>query len=248
VQLDAVLFDVDDTLCRYRRSGAEILEAAFERTGHEPFITLEEYHDRYAEFVDDSDSMVDLRERCFAAIADDRGRDPDAGRVIADAYAAERDHANVEPLPGVDEALEAVDGVGLPVGVVTNGSPGMQSQKLEALGLDDAFDVVVHAGYEAPAKPHPEPFETALSALSASPERTLHVGNSLGSDIAGAHAAGVGSVWVPDSDEPADPEPDYTLSTLGEFPTLLAERADWAVDRPTDLTAGGPTDRRPTDG
>jgi HAD superfamily hydrolase (TIGR01509 family) len=222
VQLDAVLFDIDDTLCRYRRSGTDVLDAAFERTGHAPFITLSEYHDRYPEFVDDSDSMADLREKCFAAIAETKGRDPETGRIVAQAYAAERDHANVEPLPGVDEALSAVEG--LPVGVVTNGAPEMQSQKLAGIGLDDAFDTVVYAGYDAPAKPHPEPFETALSELSASPDRTLHVGNSLGSDVAGARAAGLGSVWVPDSDEPADPEPDYTLSTLSELPSLLSER------------------------
>ena len=28
---DAVLFDVDDTLCRYRRTGDELLAVAFER-------------------------------------------------------------------------------------------------------------------------------------------------------------------------------------------------------------------------
>ncbi|WP_336135738.1 HAD family hydrolase [Natronomonas amylolytica] len=221
MQLDAVLFDIDDTLCRYRRSGAEILDAAFERTGHDPFITLSEYHGRYPEFVDDSDSMTDLRERCFAAIAESKGRDPETGRAVAQAFAAERDHANVEPLPGVDEALSAVDG--LPVGVVTNGAPEMQTQKLAGIGLEDAFDTVVYAGYDAPAKPNPEPFETALSELSASPDRTLHVGNSLQSDVAGARAAGLRSVWVPDSDEPAEPEPDYTLSTLSEFPTLLSD-------------------------
>ena len=69
VRPDAVLFDVDDTLCRYRRSGAALLAAAFDRTGQEPFITVDEYHDRYPEFVDDSDSMRDLRAQCFAAIA-----------------------------------------------------------------------------------------------------------------------------------------------------------------------------------
>lgn len=217
---DAVLFDVDDTLCRYRRTGDELLAAAFERTGLEPFITRAEYHERYPEFVDDSDSMVDLRERCFAAIAESKGRDPGAGRRVARAYAAERDHGNVEPLPGVDEALSAVDD--LPVGVVTNGAPGMQSRKLDALGLADAFDVIVHAGYDAPAKPDPEPFDTALSALSASPDRTLHVGNSLRSDVAGAHAAGLGSVWVSAGDESPDPEPDHTITALTEFPSLLS--------------------------
>jgi putative hydrolase of the HAD superfamily len=222
---EAVLFDVDDTLCRYRRTGDELLAAAFERTGVDPFITLAEYQDRYPEFVDDSDSMTDLRERCFAAIAAQQGRDPSVGRRIAEVYAHERDHGNVEPLPGVEAALEAVGDQS--VGVVTNGAPAMQSAKLEALGLEDAFDVVVHGGYDAPAKPSPATFETALSALSVRPERAVHVGNSLSSDVAGARAAGVGAVWLAAGTDPStapDPEPDHAITTLTELPSVLGRR------------------------
>lgn len=195
------------------------MEAAFEQTGHEPFITREEYYTRYPEFVDDSDSMTDLRERCFVAIAESKGRDAAAGRRVGRAYADERDHGDIEPLPGVEAAIEAVSE--LPLGLVTNGSPQMQTPKLAALGLADAFDVVVHAGYDAAAKPDPEPFETALSVLNARANRTVHVGNSLETDVAGAHAAGVGSVWLSDAGEPADPEPDHTVVSLEELPSVL---------------------------
>lgn len=216
-----MLFDLDDTLCRYRRSGSELLEAAFERTGLDPFVTREEYHARYPEFVDESGSIADLRERCFAAIAESKGRDPADGRRVARAYAAERDHGDVEPLAGVETTLEAVSE--LPLGVVTNGPPEMQSPKLEALGLADAFDVVIHAGYDAPAKPDPEPFERALAALEAGADRTVHVGNSLRSDVAGARAAGVGAVWLSDGSDPidADHEPDHTIASLAELPAVL---------------------------
>jgi putative hydrolase of the HAD superfamily len=219
VPTDAVLFDVDDTLCRYRRSGATLLTAAFERTGHEPFISPAEYHDRYPEFVDGSDSMRDLRAQCFAAIADEKGYDPSVGRRVAAAYADERDHGNVEPLAGVDEALSSLSH--LPLGVVTNGAPEMQSAKLAALDLEDAFDVVVHAGYDAPAKPSPEPFNRALSSLDASPARTYHVGNSLSSDVAGARAAGVRAVWLGDGTARPEPEPDHTVEALPDVPRLL---------------------------
>ena len=57
---EAVLFDVDDTLCRYRRTGDELLSVAFERTDTDPFISLEEYHDHYPEFVNDSDSVTEI--------------------------------------------------------------------------------------------------------------------------------------------------------------------------------------------
>ena len=166
---EAVLFDVDDTLCRYRRTGDELLAAAFERTGVDPFITREEYHDRYPEFVDDSDSVTDLRAQCFAAIAAEKGHDPAVGRRIA----------------------------------------------------------AVYADYDAPAKPSPEPFEAALSELSVRPERAVHVGNSLRSDVAGARAAGVRTVWLAEKADPStvpDPEPDHAISTLSELPSVVGRR------------------------
>ncbi|PSQ56909.1 haloacid dehalogenase, partial [Halobacteriales archaeon SW_7_71_33] len=33
VDVETVLFDLDDTLCTYRRSGAELLSLAFDRVG-----------------------------------------------------------------------------------------------------------------------------------------------------------------------------------------------------------------------
>ncbi|MCQ4332982.1 HAD family hydrolase [Natronomonas sp. F2-12] len=223
---DAVLFDLDDTLCRYRRSGASLLAAAFDRTGIEPFVAAEEYYGRYPEFVEESESMVDLRERCFAAIAAEKGHPPGAGRRVARAYADERDHGNVERLPGVEAALGACSDV--PVGIVTNGAPEMQAKKLETIGLDDAFDVVVHAGYDTAAKPSSDPFEAALAALSADPARSYHVGNSLRSDVAGANAAGVRSVWLAGDDADAEPsrrsDPDHVVSGLGMLPDVLSTR------------------------
>ncbi len=214
----AVLFDLDDTLCTYRRGGGELLEAAFDRVGVDPIFTVHEYHERYPEFVDDSDGVRDLRRACFAALAADAGRDPEVGRAVARAFADERDHGNVDPLPGAAEAVERLADE-YRLGLVTNGGPEMQSRKLSALGLADAFETVVYAGYDVPAKPAPDPFDRALETLSTAPERAVHVGNSLSSDVAGANAAGVASAWLGDDrpDDDLDPTPDYRLTALREL-------------------------------
>lgn len=212
---ETVLFDIDDTLCTYRRSSATVLEDAFTTVGVEPFFEASTYHDRYGEFVDETDSIDDLRRACFGAIAADAGRDPALGRAVADAFASERDHADVEPLPGALAAVETL-AADHRVGVVTNGAPEMQVVKLGELGLADAFETVVHAGYDAPAKPHPEPFARALDALDTPADRAVHVGNSLSSDVAGAHAAGVASAWL-DAGTPPDPTPTYTLSSMADL-------------------------------
>jgi len=213
--VDAVLFDLDDTLCEYRRSGAELLDLAFDDVGVDPFFGVDEYHARYDEFLPKTDAMVELRRECFAALAADRGRDPDLGRAVADAFAAERDHGNVRALPGAAEAVERL-AADHRLAVLTNGAPGMQSAKLAALPFRDAFEAVVHAGYDAPRKPEPDPYHHALNLLDATPERAVHVGNSLTTDVPGAHAAGVRSAWLSDGSEP-DPEPHYRLESLRDL-------------------------------
>jgi len=213
----AVLFDLDDTLCTYRRGGAELLSVAFERVGVEPLFTVEQYHERYPEFVDETEGIRDLRRACFVALAEDAGHDPEVGRAVEAAFADERDHGNVDPVPG---ARDAVDHLAADhrLGLVTNGSPEMQRQKLAGIGLADRFETVVYAGYDAPGKPAPEPFHAALDDLGVAPERAVHVGNSLRSDVAGAHAAGVESAWLAGDDAAnPDPTPDHRLASLRDL-------------------------------
>jgi putative hydrolase of the HAD superfamily len=220
--VDAVLFDLDDTLCEYHRSGGDLLALSFETAGVDPFFTVEEYHARYGEFVEDSETVRDLRADCFAALAEAAGRDPATGRAVADAYAAERDHTAVRPFPGALEAIEALSDDHR-IGMVTNGGPRMQRQKLAALGIDEAFETVVHGGYDAPSKPDPEPFHRALSDLDVPPERAVHVGNSSHADVPGAKAAGLRAVWFTGGevggDAIPDPEPDYRLDSMRDLTT-----------------------------
>jgi len=215
--VDAVLFDLDGTLVEYDRSPGELLDVAFEAAGIEPFFGVEAYIERFDDHLGPGVSIADGRANCFAEIAERRGRDPEVGRRVAAAYAAERDQSRVSALPGAVEALDAL-AEDYALGVVTNGPPEMQTTKLSAAGLADRFETVVFAGHDAPAKPDPEPFAVALDELGVAAGRAVHVGNSLSSDVAGARAAGVRSAWVPaDPGADPDPEPHYALASLAEL-------------------------------
>jgi putative hydrolase of the HAD superfamily len=214
--VDTVLFDLDDTLVTYNRSTAELLGESFEAVGVDPFFSAEAYFSRYEEFLPTTDSIEALREACFSAIADDKGRDAALGRDVARAFNARRDHGDVRLLPGAREVLDAfADEYRL--GIVTNGPPDVQRPKLAGAGLDEAFETVVFAGYDTAPKPEPEPFHRALAALDSSADRAAHVGNSLASDVAGANAAGLRSVWVPAYEESADVTPHHRLDSLDEL-------------------------------
>lgn len=217
---EAVLFDIDGTLCEYDRTPEELLPIAFERAGVDPFFTPAEYIDRYTEFVEHSDGVRSLRAEIFATLAEENGRAPETGRNVAREYASERDHANVQFTPGAAQLLESVVDR-YPTGVVTNGGPEMQGTKLDALDIEDRFDTIVYAGYDTPAKPDPEPFKQAISTLETDPERTLYVGDSLSSDVAGAQNAGLPVAWLDNGTSEPEPTPDRTLDSLRDLTDLL---------------------------
>lgn len=191
--VDAVLFDLDDTLLEYEQNSRDVLSASFDRTGIEPFFELPDYLARYDEFLEPGIGVDEQRANCFAAIASEWGYGEETGRAVADAFAEIRDHSRVRYLPSAAETLETLAGSHA-LGIVTNGSPAMQRTKMAALRIEEYADAVVFAGHDAPAKPNQEPFERALSELDSSPRHAVHVGNPLETDVSGAKAAGLRTV------------------------------------------------------
>ena len=216
--VEGVLFDLDHTLCVYRRPGDEILAGAFEAAGVEPLFSIRDYLHAFDEHAPMGEPIDVQREACFAALAAEAGGDPAVGRSVASVYAEERDHSQVDPLPGALEAIESL-ARSHRIGMVTNGPPDMQAQKLAALGIDDAFETIVHAGHDTAPKPAPEPFHRALETLGVDPGRAVHVGNSLEADVVGAQAAGLRAAWLPESAgvDPGEHAPDFVLDSLSEL-------------------------------
>lgn len=236
LDVDAVCFDLDDTLCEYEDTVEEVLARSFEHADVEPFFDGVTYRSYFDRFLDDFDDVDELREHCFTEIARDVGRDPALGRDVASAYASIRDPTNVRPLEGAIETVHAV-GAEYPIALITNGEATYQSGKIEGIGLTDAFDVTVFAGDDVAPKPEREPFERVLEELDVAPDRMVHVGNSLSSDVAGARESGLQTVWTPSEhdlpedvtdperltvEHPAvDPSPDHVLAGIDSLQNLL---------------------------
>lgn len=113
------------------------------------------------------------------------------------------------------------------VGLLTNGAPDLQREKLLASSLEPLLHAVAVSGEHDIGKPLPEIFHRLLAELGATPAEAVMVGNSLERDILGARNAGITSIWlkVPGSEEPADVHPDHTILGLAELPALI-ERLD----------------------
>lgn len=211
--VEAISFDLDNTLLRYRRSPGEVLQAAFDRLGLDPLFPVEQYYARYDEFAETCDSMDELRSECFAALAAENGYESHLGREVAEAFSDERDQSNVELLPAAERVLGKLSQENQ-LAIVTNGAQDAQQQKIDAVNLDRWVDAVVIAGHDTPPKPDPEPFDRAMQSLNTAPERTVHVGDSLETDIAGATAAGLDSVWISETSETREFDPTYRVESL----------------------------------
>jgi putative hydrolase of the HAD superfamily len=149
----------------------------------------------------------------------------DGSRDLAEAFARER--RLLQRL--MPDALETMTRLSsrYALGMLTNGAPDLQREKIASSGLEDLFQEIVISGVYGIGKPRPEIFLHLTDRLGASPGEAVMVGNSLERDIAGARNAGITSIWlkVPGSEEPDAVEPDYSISGLAELPGLL-ERID----------------------
>ena len=129
-----------------------------------------------------------------------------------------------DPLPGAEQVLHKLRSAGLRIGLLTNGAPDLQREKIEASGLGMHFDAAVVSGEIGTGKPEPEIFRHLLEKLGVAPAESLMVGNSLARDIVGAKRAGLSSCWIAleGEEEPVGlVEPDYTIRSLGELPRIV---------------------------
>lgn len=111
------------------------------------------------------------------------------------------------------------------LGMITNGAPGLQREKIEGVRIGGYFGSIVISGDVGFGKPDSRVFAHALEALEARPEQCVMVGDTLRTDIAGANGVGIRSIWLNRSgrppDEPHAAKPDAVISTLGELKQIL---------------------------
>jgi HAD superfamily hydrolase (TIGR01549 family) len=104
--------------------------------------------------------------------------------------------AAFRPYPDVQIFLEQAVARRIPLAVVTNGPSDLQRDKLNALGVGGLIKVVVISGERGVAKPDPAIFQLALDELGVDPTDAWFVGDSLATDVVGAHRAGMTAIWL----------------------------------------------------
>ena len=204
---DAIIFDVGGTLLGFheRAPFREFLAAIGLPAGDEEARSV---HRRFMSVVvatRDSAEGLGANERplydWWRAIFDRTWPErPDLAEEMYRWFRANRfDRAFADVVP----TLEALRGLGMPMGILSTFGTGLE-ELLRDRGLRDYFGFLVVSALVGVAKPNPAIFDYAVAAAGQPRSRLLYVGDHFGDDVAGARAAGLDVVMIDRGDRHSD--------------------------------------------
>ncbi len=205
MSLKAVLFDFDDTLFDHKHSYQKALKALYDDSEilqTQSFAMLE---DEYTKCLEDFHTLTIQGQHSLDQIRTLRTQSifRAYGVELSDEEAFARDKifrttykAAQQEVPGTTALLDALKKDGYQIGVVTNHISSEQERKIQELGFKSHVDVLVAAHDYGISKPDPQVFTMILDALEVEAHETVMVGDSWRSDVEGAHALGIRSIWL----------------------------------------------------
>ncbi len=127
----------------------------------------------------------------------------------------------VRPIPGTAEMLAALDALGVPYAIVTNGWSPLQEEKARLIGFAGPVFVSERIGAR---KPSPQAFDSLAKHFALPFDRIWYVGDDPESDCAGVEELGITAVWFDWEGRPYPADiapPAHTIHALSELPPLL---------------------------
>ncbi|WP_104191180.1 HAD family hydrolase [Cryobacterium sp. Y82] len=203
-----VLFDLDDTLFAHRAAVADGILLHLDRVGGAfassdrtaatvLWHALEEEH--YHSYLAGALTFAGQRRaraQDFAASFEIVLTDTEADQWFDEYFQSYRSSWRLhdDALPCFEELSEVIPAVRF--GLITNGDPVFQGDKIRRVGLGDRFEQVVTSGALGFAKPDARIFEHACALFGVPVEEAVYVGDRLRTDAVGAAAAGLTGVWL----------------------------------------------------
>lgn len=221
-QFDCILFDVDETLFEF--DAYQGLRQVFAQY-HVDF-TLGDYHTYqsvnkplWVAYQQQEITAEQLKVQRFAHWAE---------RITVPASTLNQQFLQAmaltcRPLAGAQSLLEQL-APKVRLGIITNGFVDLLHARLNSTGFDRYFQVLTVSEQFGVAKPAPAIFHHTLAQLpGSSAARTLMVGDTPESDIAGGINAGMKTCWLDNGDKslPAELLPDWRVNSLAELQQLL---------------------------
>lgn len=201
--MDAVVFDLDDTLCNWKEaqdSAIRMIDSYLGATGIDLMKFWADFRQinatLYPKFVSGAIGREEYRLQRFCDPLLLQGLDrPSLASQINQTFV---EHANgsVKLFHYAAEALDLCRELELKIAVLTNGPSDGQRRKLTALGIAEQFDAIHISEETGVGKPAEKAFAAVCESLNALPHGVVMVGDSWGLDIAPAIAFGMHGFWI----------------------------------------------------
>lgn len=229
--LDAVFFDVGNTLLYPYPSVSEVVRQVLAEEGHVHDLTAIDslmplvdafYEDRYREddtFWTSEDETSAVWVGMYSLLCRKLDLAIDAERVAFRVYEQFGDASRWRAYDDVRPAFERLSARGVGIGLISNWD-GRLARLMEGLGLCDLVGTVVSSAEVGLHKPDPRIFELACARLGVAPERAAHVGDHEYADVLGARAVGMRPVLIDRHGGPC-PEHEPFIRTLDDLDQAL---------------------------
>ncbi|MGZ7444524.1 HAD family hydrolase [Paenibacillus sp. TH7-28] len=223
MQLEAVLFDLDNTLMdrdhTFRRFAEQLARECL-------LPALEEERNKLIEYMIERDADgYRPKEGFFREMIEHLPwkKRPDLEELKA--YYDRHYMTHAKAMDHAVETLEACRSRGLSLGIITNGVSHLQHGKIDLLHLRSYFDTIVVSGDVDIRKPDSQIYRLALERLGVPPEKAVIVGDHPRNDIWGAAQVGIRGIWLQRKhawdEELAGGEPWRSVHGLDEILPLL---------------------------
>jgi putative hydrolase of the HAD superfamily len=188
--IEAVLFDLDETLVDRTRSIARYMQDLYTRN----HLPADGYTAFYQRFVELDRFGYGVRSEVFESLI----REFTIPATVEGWLEDFRQNAWTECqcFPDTRQVLSELRQRGYKLGIITNGSSESQRAKIRAANLAREVDVIVVSAEEGMVKPNAAIFQLAADRLQVVPGACLFIGDSPENDVLGAKAAGMQAIWV----------------------------------------------------
>ena len=129
-------------------------------------------------------------------------------------------HLFCKRFDGVLETLTLLKEKGFIIGCITNGRDFFQRNKINGLGIEHFFSIIVTSGELDIRKPDHAIFYHALNAVGAKPNDSFYCGDSIPSDIVPAKEIGCTTIYKCLNQHLCE-SADYTFIHYSTFPNIL---------------------------
>ncbi|HOL40800.1 HAD hydrolase-like protein [Methanospirillum sp.] len=209
---DAILFDLDNTLCTFIDAKFAACRAVTDFLGTGNMEELFQYFLRPVHSFESPQHITDYMKAkgVFSPVAAEH-----AIRLFE-----EEKIAHIRPYPGVHHTLKSLASMGIKMAVVTDAASKQARQRLKKCDIDGFFPVLITPDRSGKRKPDHTPFQMALKELNASGTIWL-VGDSIRREVIPGQQLGFLTIYARYGDYfmHSNPEctPDHTIDQFSEL-------------------------------